>query len=108
MGGLGEVVFGLCREIELRTAGRTSSIVTTGRPPRRWQRPWTAAATKYPGPRLRSRSRSHGAGQLDVPRAGARPSPAETSCCRYSGEGIWTDYGRELSRRTSDILTNDL
>jgi hypothetical protein len=33
---------------------------------------------------------------------------AETSCYRYWGEGIWTDYGRELSRRTSDILTNDL
>jgi hypothetical protein len=28
---------------------------------------------------------------------------AETSCYRYWGEGIWTAYGTELSRRTSDI-----
>ena len=28
---------------------------------------------------------------------------AETSCYRYWGEGIWTAYGNELSRRTSDI-----
>jgi hypothetical protein len=31
---------------------------------------------------------------------------AETSCYRYWGEGIWTDYGTELSRRTADILTH--
>jgi hypothetical protein len=31
---------------------------------------------------------------------------AETSCYRYWGQGIWTDYGTELSRRTSDILTH--
>jgi hypothetical protein len=30
---------------------------------------------------------------------------AETSCYRYWGEGIWTDYGAELSRRTADIVT---
>jgi hypothetical protein len=30
---------------------------------------------------------------------------AETSCYRYWGEGIWTDYGAELSRRTIDIVT---
>jgi hypothetical protein len=30
---------------------------------------------------------------------------AETSCYRYWGEGVWTDYGAELSRRTSDIVT---
>jgi Glycosyl hydrolase family 57 len=30
---------------------------------------------------------------------------AETSCYRYWGEGIWTAYGAELSRRTSDIIT---
>jgi hypothetical protein len=29
---------------------------------------------------------------------------AETSCYRYWGEGTWTDYGAELSRRTSDIV----
>lgn len=33
---------------------------------------------------------------------------AETSCYRYWGQGIWTDYGSELSRRTTDILTHDL
>jgi hypothetical protein len=31
---------------------------------------------------------------------------AETSCYRYWGEGIWTDYGAELARRTADILTH--
>ena len=29
---------------------------------------------------------------------------AETSCFRYWGQGIWTDYGRELCRRTDAIL----
>lgn len=32
---------------------------------------------------------------------------AETSCYRYWGAGIWTDYGTELSRRVSDIVTDD-
>lgn len=32
---------------------------------------------------------------------------AETSCYRYWGEGIWTDYGRELCRRADEILTHD-
>ena len=32
---------------------------------------------------------------------------AETSCYRYWGEGIWTDYGSELSRRATDILVHD-
>ena len=32
---------------------------------------------------------------------------AETSCYRYWGEGIWTDYGRELCRRTEAILDHD-
>jgi hypothetical protein len=31
---------------------------------------------------------------------------AETSCHRYRGEGVWTDYGAELSRRVTDILTH--
>jgi hypothetical protein len=31
---------------------------------------------------------------------------AETSCYRYWGEGTWTDYGAELSRRTSDIISH--
>jgi hypothetical protein len=29
---------------------------------------------------------------------------AQTSCYRYWGTGIWTDYGRELCRRTMQIL----
>jgi hypothetical protein len=33
---------------------------------------------------------------------------AETSCYRYWGSGVWTDYGRELARRTSEIVTHDL
>jgi len=33
---------------------------------------------------------------------------AETSCYRYWGQGIWTDYGAELSRRTADLLAHDL
>jgi hypothetical protein len=32
---------------------------------------------------------------------------AETSCFRYWGQGIWTDYAQEISRRGSDILTYD-
>jgi len=28
----------------------------------------------------------------------------QTSCFRYWGKGIWTDYGRELCRRTMEIL----
>jgi Glycosyl hydrolase family 57 len=32
---------------------------------------------------------------------------AETSCYRYWGEGVWTDYGAELSRRVADIITHD-
>jgi hypothetical protein len=30
---------------------------------------------------------------------------AETSCYRYWGQGVWTDYGAELSRRVADIIT---
>jgi hypothetical protein len=33
---------------------------------------------------------------------------AETSCYRYWGEGIWTEYGAELARRAADIVTHDL
>ncbi len=33
---------------------------------------------------------------------------SETSCYRYWGEGIWTAYGAELPRRTTDIVTRDL
>ncbi len=32
---------------------------------------------------------------------------AETSCFRYWGQGVWTDYGRELCRRGSEILAHD-
>jgi len=31
----------------------------------------------------------------------------QTSCYRYWGDGVWTDYGRELCRRTIDILNKD-
>ncbi len=32
---------------------------------------------------------------------------SQTSCYRYWGQGIWTDYGREICRRTESILTHD-
>lgn len=32
----------------------------------------------------------------------------QTSCYRYWGQGRWTDYARELCRRTTDILECDL
>jgi hypothetical protein len=32
---------------------------------------------------------------------------AETSCFRYWGQGIWTDYGREFCRRGTEILAHD-
>lgn len=32
---------------------------------------------------------------------------SQTSCFRYWGEGLWTDYGRELCRRTTEILRHD-
>jgi hypothetical protein len=32
---------------------------------------------------------------------------SQTSCFRYWGEGTWTDYGRELCRRTVEILERD-
>ena len=32
---------------------------------------------------------------------------AQTSCYRYWGTGRWTDYGRELCRRTTQILQHD-
>ncbi|MDY0358080.1 MAG: hypothetical protein RBR19_19525, partial [Sedimentisphaerales bacterium] len=31
----------------------------------------------------------------------------QTSCFRYWGDGAWTDYGRELCRRTVEILNAD-
>jgi hypothetical protein len=33
---------------------------------------------------------------------------AETSCYRYWGEGLWTDYGAEISRRATEIISHDL
>ena len=33
---------------------------------------------------------------------------AETSCYRYWGQGTWTEYGGEISRRAIDIVTRDL
>jgi hypothetical protein len=32
----------------------------------------------------------------------------QTSCYRYWGQGVWTDYARELCRRTTDILQSDM
>lgn len=32
---------------------------------------------------------------------------SQTSCFRYWGEGLWTDYGREICRRADEILTTD-
>ena len=32
---------------------------------------------------------------------------SQTSCYRYWGQGTWTDYGREICRRTEAILAND-
>jgi hypothetical protein len=32
---------------------------------------------------------------------------SQTSCYRYWGTGIWTDYGREIIRRLEAILTHD-
>jgi hypothetical protein len=32
---------------------------------------------------------------------------SQTSCFRYWGKGVWTDYARELCRRTIDILKHD-
>jgi hypothetical protein len=32
---------------------------------------------------------------------------SQTSCYRYWGEGEWTEYGKELCRRTMDILQHD-
>jgi Glycosyl hydrolase family 57 len=33
---------------------------------------------------------------------------AETSCYRYWGQGLWTEYGSELARRTTEIVDHDL
>ncbi len=32
---------------------------------------------------------------------------SQTSCYRYWGQGLWTDYGREICRRTLDIVNHD-
>ena len=32
---------------------------------------------------------------------------AETSCYRYWGQGVWTDYGKEMCRRADAIVDND-
>jgi hypothetical protein len=33
---------------------------------------------------------------------------AETSCYRYWGQGIWTDYGKEICRRCMDVINYDI
>jgi len=32
---------------------------------------------------------------------------SQTSCYRYWGQGLWTDYGREICRRAQDVVTYD-
>ncbi len=32
---------------------------------------------------------------------------AQTSCYRYWGQGLWTDYGREICRRAMEIVSKD-
>jgi hypothetical protein len=32
---------------------------------------------------------------------------SQTSCYRYWGQGLWTDYGREICRRVRDIVRHD-
>jgi hypothetical protein len=32
---------------------------------------------------------------------------SQTSCFRYWGQGVWTDYGREICRRLEEILAHD-
>jgi hypothetical protein len=32
---------------------------------------------------------------------------SQTSCYRYWGQGLWTDYGREICRRARAILDHD-
>ena len=32
---------------------------------------------------------------------------SQTSCYRYWGQGTWTDYGRELCRRATEIVDHD-
>lgn len=32
---------------------------------------------------------------------------SQTSCYRYWGQGLWTDYGREICRRAMEILTHE-
>jgi hypothetical protein len=33
---------------------------------------------------------------------------SQTSCYRYWGQGVWTDYGREICRRVEDIVKYDI
>ena len=32
---------------------------------------------------------------------------SQTSCYRYWGQGIWTDYGKEIIRRLQTLLARD-
>ena len=32
---------------------------------------------------------------------------SQTSCYRYWGQGLWTDYGREICRRAIEIIERD-
>ena len=64
-----------------------------------------------------------GEGQLAVLREGAQAGlptdearyrnalfhllSAQTSCYRYWGQGVWTDYGKEMARRADEIINTD-
>jgi hypothetical protein len=51
-----------------------------------------------------------GVGEQDLPVV--RPLfhllASEISCYRFWGEGVWTAYGPELARRTTEIVAHDL
>jgi hypothetical protein len=32
---------------------------------------------------------------------------SQTSCYRYWGEGLWTEYGKEICRRVAEIVEHD-
>jgi hypothetical protein len=72
--------------------------------------------------RVRKRAGTYGACELALQqalagprRAGQRPRyrralfyllACETSCYRYWGQGIWTDYGAELARRACETASS--
>ncbi len=53
-------------------------------------------------------SRSMGTGDPRYRKALFHLLTAETSCYRYWGEGLWTEYGAEIARRADDVITDGL